>query len=305
MGAFKPLKKSDVYVVPYIANKQWNFSGSEANLQSSDIWIYVAYPYTTPIFNPSGSVDILYKKNNQFPRLIANQIKQLYYSNFLSGSSTPTSSYGTSSRNYAIEELGYFNNFDQSTLKTYRLITSSSTDPFSILSIPQKYYGSKILPNTFAFSGSYLFFASTVPFNITDDGEGNLYDSASNSYVGNILYSHGIVTLTNPNNALKFLGISTSTPVIEKLSFKGEHIIYENEIRCLVREDEFNFTQNPTATTYSGSYNNNVTGSDFSPYVTTIGLYNEANELLAVGKFAKPIPMSPSTDMTFVIKYDT
>lgn len=302
MGAFKTLKKSDVYVTPYIANKQWNFSGSEADLQLSNIWFYIGYPYSGSIFNPSSSFDNLFKKNNQYPRLVAYQLRQLYYSNFLSGSSTPTSSYGTSSRNYAIEELGYFDNFDQSTLKTYKLISSSSSSPYSVLSIPQEYYGSKIIPNTFIFSGSS--YGST--FNVIDDGEGNLYDTLdNNSFAGNIIYPHGIITFINPDKSLKFLGAPSFSPTIEKLSFKGEHIIYENETRCTIREDEFNFTQNPTATNYSGSYNNNVTGSDFSPYVTTVGLYNESNELLAVGKFAKPIPMSPNTDMTLVVRYDT
>ena len=32
--------------------------------------------------------------------------------------------------------------------------------------------------------------------------------------------------------------------------------------------------------------------------------YNEANELLLVGKFGQPIPMTNETDITFVIRYD-
>jgi hypothetical protein len=48
-----------------------------------------------------------------------------------------------------------------------------------------------------------------------------------------------------------------------------------------------------------------ATGSNFQPYVTAIGLYNDANELLGVAKMASPIPMSSTTDMTFLIKYDS
>ena len=48
-----------------------------------------------------------------------------------------------------------------------------------------------------------------------------------------------------------------------------------------------------------------ATGSNFRPYVTTLGLYNEQNELLMVAKFGKPIPISSETDMTFLVKYDT
>jgi hypothetical protein len=43
----------------------------------------------------------------------------------------------------------------------------------------------------------------------------------------------------------------------------------------------------------------------FSPYVTTVGLYNDANDLLAIGKMAAPMPLSSNTDVTFLIKWDT
>ena len=98
------------------------------------------------------------------------------------------------------------------------------------------------------------------------------------------------------------------------LSFKNEHFIYENEVRCVVKESEFNLSYNPTlisGSVTSGYLKSFVTGSTlpsgsyFTPYATSIGLYNDDNELLAVAKFGKPILMSPYTDMTFVVKYDT
>ena len=64
-------------------------------------------------------------------------------------------------------------------------------------------------------------------------------------------------------------------------------------------------SQNPTITTNtSGSLRDFATGSIFQPYATTIGIYKEANELLLVGKFVQPIPMTNETDITFVIRYD-
>ena len=91
------------------------------------------------------------------------------------------------------------------------------------------------------------------------------------------------------------------------LSFKNEHIIQENEVRCLVNESDFNLSYNPTLLSgsyVSGSVKDFATGSTFSPYATQIGLYNDNNELLAVAKFGKPILISPNTDTTFVVKYD-
>jgi hypothetical protein len=66
-------------------------------------------------------------------------------------------------------------------------------------------------------------------------------------------------------------------------------------------------TQNPSATINgtSGSVHNDLTGSDFRPYATSVGLYNGASQLLAVGKLAQPYPIPSNTDITFVIKYDS
>ena len=90
-----------------------------------------------------------------------------------------------------------------------------------------------------------------------------------------------------------------------KLLFKNRYTIYENEIVCTVDANELNMSQNPTITTdSSGSLRDFATGSYFKPYATTIGLYNDNNELLLVGKFAQPIQMSDVTDTTFVIRYD-
>jgi hypothetical protein len=90
-----------------------------------------------------------------------------------------------------------------------------------------------------------------------------------------------------------------------KLKFKNEYRIFENEIICKITDNEFNYSQNPTITTDdSGSLRNFATGSEFKPYATTVGLYNEANELLLVGKLGQPIPLSNNNNTTFIIRFD-
>jgi hypothetical protein len=94
-----------------------------------------------------------------------------------------------------------------------------------------------------------------------------------------------------------------------KLSFTNEHTVYENYITAHVNENEFNTTYNPSLrVTSSDAYSqiqNFATGSDFQPYATTLGLYNDDNELLMVAKFGQPVPISLETDMTFLIRYDS
>ena len=47
-----------------------------------------------------------------------------------------------------------------------------------------------------------------------------------------------------------------------------------------------------------------VQHSSWYPYVTQIGLYDEFDDLLAVGKLAQPIKLSDEIDTTFVVRFD-
>jgi hypothetical protein len=91
------------------------------------------------------------------------------------------------------------------------------------------------------------------------------------------------------------------------MSLNAETTIYQNEVRCRVNENDFNYTLNPSANKAgtSGSYIDAVTGSDFHPYATTVGLYNDKDELLVVGKLSTPYPVPENTDMTFVVRWDS
>lgn len=116
-----------------------------------------------------------------------------------------------------------------------------------------------------------------------------------------------------------------------QLTLTAETTIYQNEVKCRVSENDFNYSQNPTvfankvyvsgssalpffapmgeSASYGyivdGTMADNLTGSSFHPYATTVGLYNENNDLLVVGKLATPYPIPPNTDMTFVVKWDS
>jgi hypothetical protein len=90
-----------------------------------------------------------------------------------------------------------------------------------------------------------------------------------------------------------------------KLLFKNNYTVYENEVVCTVDAGEFNMSQNPSISTdTSGSLRDFATGSNFMPYATTVGIYNDQNELLMIGKLSQPTPISNNTDTTFIIRYD-
>lgn len=90
-----------------------------------------------------------------------------------------------------------------------------------------------------------------------------------------------------------------------KLEFKNNHIIYETEIRVVIGENEFNYSQNPTLQTGSfGELKDFALRDDFIPYITTVGLYNNEGDLLAVAKLGQPLPLSSTTDTYIQIKLD-
>lgn len=90
------------------------------------------------------------------------------------------------------------------------------------------------------------------------------------------------------------------------ISFKNEYTVHEKTIKCTAKSNEFNLTYNPTILESGSLQNINyfATGSYFSPFVTTLGLYDEYNNLLAVARFGQPIPMSGKTDYNFIVKMD-
>lgn len=88
-------------------------------------------------------------------------------------------------------------------------------------------------------------------------------------------------------------------------SFSSSYEIFETQYKCTIGADEFNYSLNPSLISGSeGQMYDFATGSYFSPYVTTVGLYDASYNLLAVGKLAKPLPTSRTTDTTILVNFD-
>lgn len=145
----------------------------------------------------------------EYETLVYRFARQMYYSNFLSGSFPVSSS--------------QYESYMQSTAASgtaetdQRYFPTGSGESVTVLAIPRTAFGEKISPTTFRIinSGS---------FSLYDDGNGNvrdygtgslsryidylyhiapdeyynaLLDFSNTTHVGNIFYSHGIVVITN------------------------------------------------------------------------------------------------------------
>jgi hypothetical protein len=235
-------------------------------------------------------------------------------------------------------ESPLYDNFLQSTLVPNRFWPTASGAEVGVISIPSKLFGDYIQPNSIKLIVPYEEDSISYSLLISDDGGGNLIIDGTDINVGNVIYPHGMIIYTNSASysnegyGISFYGtgeygsgvgvLPSASDVINNnitLSFSSSYTIYETQYKCTLRESEFNATLNPSAQAsgsvieVSGSYfyqradgtlSNNVTGSYFSPYVTTVGLYDEAQNLLAIGKLAQPLPTSATTDTTILINID-
>jgi hypothetical protein len=294
MGAFKSLTSQDIIVSPLV--------------------VYGPRTITSVTFlkgknTPYGSDD---DEANPSPwpsaSLVYASIKQLYYSNTLANDPEPFIVIDNQGKiiegSLTANVNSRYDNFLQSGLGPIKSFPTGANDIIAVGIIPQSLFGDALkngAPGDVAVNSCF------------DDGYGNIFAGSTFQYIGNVIYSHGMIIITNPNEANSFIGN-------ENVSFNPTRTVYETQYKCTIRPDEFNYSLNPTlisGSEYTNPVNSNgqpvsvsgdvesfVTGSTFSPYITTVGLYNTNNELLAVAKLSQPIPTSRTVDMNIVINMD-
>lgn len=315
MSAYKPFTTADVIVTPFKVNKTFTFEGTAA-LTGSGIDVFEG-ENTSPTLWTSGSTSTGYI-SSQDKFLVYRSIRELYYYNYLTsddGSPANTASFnedGTiTGPLYTPNAYNYLSN----TLLANRYFPTGSGDVIGVISIPSNKFGEYVKPGTVTLSNG----SDTL----LDDGEGNLLSGSLK--VGDIIYSHGILVLTNDGlpqqDGYGYITYGTGlydtddTSFIQSFtnssnltcSFESTITLYETQYKCTLRENEFNFSQNPTqisGSSNSGTLYDFATGSYFTPYITTVGLYNNDKELLAVAKLAQPLRVSDTTDTSIMINLD-
>ena len=120
------------------------------------------------------------------------------------------------------------------------------------------------------------------------------------NHVGNVFARQGVVVISTPD--YRFHNILN---IPYTASYKSTITTYELGVVANADAGDFNMSMNLTLTDDSDiNYKSFVTGSDFAPYITTIGLYDDAGQLLAIGKLAQPIRKRSDVDMNFLIRLD-
>ena len=266
----KEIPKSDIIVRPIKVYKEWT-------LDENDIF---------PIFGENGDgtfIDPEYDSKSQgfTKKIIHASIRSQFYTNSATAS--------------ILTEVGNRKSYASTDERILE-------DNIAVFSVPQRYYGEGIKIGTVVLEDEQSLRI------YTDDGNSNLIDSGSN-IKGNIFYDRGLIVVAKDIVSGSVLSQFT-------LNFRSTKTIYENEIFLSVLENEFNVSQNPTAVDYDGSigriklhnirstinplkvggfadylYSGSVdpTGSYLAPYITTIGLYDNELNMVAVAKLPQPI----------------
>ena len=198
-----------------------------------------------------------------------------------------------------------------------------------VLSIGQNFYGDRVKP------GSFELTTDIANKTIYDDDMGNLYylDGLTKSYIGNVFYDKGIAVIKHDTGSAITSISATGLKIVDGtniyVDYSSDVKLHRHEIKATLEPTDFNFSPfNPsilatyTATTGSvtQSFNEmnikpssgsstwnlyNLMGANvIKPYVTTIGLYNDKYELLAVAKLSKPLQKSFNSELSITVKLE-
>lgn len=83
-----------------------------------------------------------------------------------------------------------------------------------------------------------------------------------------------------------------------------EETVTSNYVFVRARNSEFNYSTNPSNITGSGELKHSIMINNPQAYITTVGLYNDSNDLLAVAKLSRPLLKDFTKEALIRIKLD-
>jgi len=110
------------------------------------------------------------------------------------------------------------------------------------------------------------------------------------------------------NHALTGSGISGSADALRhriyNLQYNNTTELNSTVYFCRANHNEFNYSSNPTYLSNSKIRVKTMATDNPVAYITSVGLYNDNNELLASAKLSEPLKKSPSTEFTIRARLD-
>ncbi|MCH1612998.1 MAG: hypothetical protein L7S72_06850 [Flavobacteriales bacterium] len=192
-------------------------------------------------------------------------------------------------------------------------VTLQLTDDSNMVNVPT-FYGTQ---------RAYQIISGSDGYSYNSGSGGSGYTTDSGSYglflpdIGTILLNGdaldlnsdqglnlGTVTTsnTNGNNPLRLLG---TIQLGSAFGLNSEETITSDFVFVRARNSEFNYSENPSYISGStGEVVYNYFINNPQTYITTVGMYNDSNELLAVAKLSKPLNKDFTKEALIRVKLD-
>lgn len=135
------------------------------------------------------------------------------------------------------------------------------------------------------------------------DGNGPDHANPDATFVPDLMYSGSIDNILDHIASCRF-----GSGTYSAMTFQNVTNINSSLIFCRSTADEFNFSSNSSYTDETGRIvviDEGEIGQQSSfTFVTSVGLYDSSNQLLAVAKLSRPVENNNEKDMTFRIRLD-
>jgi hypothetical protein len=105
----------------------------------------------------------------------------------------------------------------------------------------------------------------------------------------------------NPNQTRLYTTISGSSLGI---TLQSQETVSSRYFFTRIKNNEFNYSTNPSIINDSGSLLYDTLIDNPQTYLTTVGMYNDNNELLAVAKLSRPLVKDFTKEALVRIKLD-
>jgi hypothetical protein len=307
---FKEIPKSDIVVRPFKVYKEWKLDETNTSIKYGVSASFGAFDADI-----DGDAGILYRSirsqfylNSSTASIITEVGRRKSYA------STDERILGDEFSLIAISQYNYGEGIKVGSVKlTDNNINSVYTDDgFSNLVSGSKIYGNIFYDRGLIVmtSGSSSQSGSMTDFLLE-------YNSTQTIYENEIFLS---VLENEFNTSQNPTAVYTPSIRRETIQLKGDKYKRSNDANVItistpdiqfIRTSKYPFTSSIDSDTFASfddymfSSSVDPTGSYLAPYITTIGLYDNNNQMVAVAKLAHPIKSYPDYPLNFIIRFDT
>lgn len=150
-------------------------------------------------------------------------------------------------------------------------------------------------------SGSYGFFFPDMGLIILNPRALAIpYGSGGIGLIPDETSSTTYTSVINANNAMIFKSLFQAN----NFSLKSQETISSKFFFVYAKSGQFNYTTNPSIIDNNGNVLYPTLIDNPQTYITTVGLYDDSNELLAVAKLSKPLPKDFTKTLTLRVRLE-